>query len=273
MKKASIYWPTNLRHLRNRIKYSQDELAERLGITRSKLNAHENGLTVNPTAEDLIAFSSFFRMSIDTLLKVDLRNLSEIKLRELEMGNDSYATGAKLRVLATTINESNNENIEYVPIKARAGYLAGHTDPEFIASLPRFTMPHLPANRTYRMFPTVGRSMLPIPENCLVIAEYVQDWISLPNDALCILILKSAGADFVFKQVENKIKSSRSLLLKSLNSQEFEPYEVPVSDVLEIWRYVSYVSNEIPAGNVSLTQIAQSLRDIQVDIARISARA
>ena len=180
-------------------------------------------------------------MSIDSLLKVDLRNLSELKIRELESGNDGYATGTTLRVLATTVDGKNNENIEYVPIKAKAGYLAGHTDPEFIATLPRFTMPQLPANRTYRMFPTSGTS-----------------------------ILKSAGQDFVFKQVVNKIKQARMLLLKSLN-EEFTPYEVPIADVLEIWRYVSYVSDAVPAGNISLGQIAQSLKEIKVDVARIAA--
>ncbi len=272
MDKQTIFWSSNLRFLRNRKKWSQEELAEKLGVTRAKLNAHEHGKTVNPTADDLIAFSAFFRMSIDTLLKVDLRRLSELSLRELEAGNDGYATGTKIRVLATTIDSNNNENIEYVPIKAKAGYVAGHTDPEYIASLPRFTMPQLPANRTYRMFPTTGPSMLPIPEGSLIIAEYVQDWLSLKDDTLCVLILKSAGQDFVFKQVANRIKNDRLLLLKSLNP-EFAPYEVPVSDVLEIWRYVSYVSEEVPAGNISLGQIAQSLREIRVDVAKIAGQA
>ncbi len=115
--------------------------------------------------------------------------------------------------------------------------------------------------------------MLPIPEGALIIAEYVQDWTGLKDDTLCILILRSAGADFVFKQVENRIKTSRSLLLKSLNYEEFAPYEVPVADVLEIWRYVSYVSDAVPAGNITLGQIAQSLREIKVDVARMAASA
>ena len=55
MEKQPLFWSTNLRHLRSRKKWSQDELAEKLEITRSKLNAHENGKTINPTAEDLIA--------------------------------------------------------------------------------------------------------------------------------------------------------------------------------------------------------------------------
>jgi len=272
MEKQTVFWSTNLRHLRNRKKWSQDELAERLDITRSKLNAHENGKTLNPTAEDLVTFSNFFKMSIDSLLKIDMRNLSELKIRELESGNDGYAMGTKLRVLATTVDDKNRENIEFVPIKAKAGYLAGHSDPEFIASLPRFTMPHLPQNRTYRMFPTTGPSMLPIPENSLVIAEFVQDWLSIKNDTLCILILKSSGHDFVFKQVENQIRDHRRLVLKSLN-EEFKPYEVMVGDVLEIWKYVSYVSDAVPAGNISMGQIAQSLREIKVDIAKMASRS
>lgn len=270
MEQPTLFWSTNLRHLRSRKGWSQDELAGKLGITRSKLNAHENGKTVNPTAEDLIAFSGFFKMSIDSLLKVDMRKVSELKLRELESGNDHYATGTKIRVLATTVDKDNRENIEYVPIKAKAGYIAGHTDPEFIATLPRFSMPQLPANRTYRMFPTSGRSMLPIPEGSLIIADYVQDWTTLKDNTLCILVLKSAGADFVFKQVENRIKKDRTLLLKSLNYEEFQPYTVPVGDVLEVWRYVSYVSDEIPAGNITLGQIAQSLKEIKVDISRMA---
>src|SRR5690606_5142703 len=126
-----------------------------------------------PPVEDLLRFSAFYRLSIDTLLRVNLQKIGELKIRELEAGNDQFTTGTRLRVLATTVDSANNENIEFVPVKAKAGYLAGYNDPEFIATLPRFTMPQLPASRTYRMFPTSGKSMLPIPEGSLVIAEYV----------------------------------------------------------------------------------------------------
>jgi hypothetical protein len=203
------------------------------------------------------------------LIKVELASLSDHHLHDLEDGNDAFIIGRKLRVLTTTVNAQDKQNIEFVPVKARAGYFAGHSDPEYIAALPRFTMPHLPADKTYRMFPTTGRSMLPIPDGSLVIAEYVQDWFSIKNDTLCILILKSAGHDFVFKQVVNNIKTARSLTLKSLNTEEFKPYDVPVSDVLEIWKFMSYVSNEVPVGNISMSAIASALNEIRVDIKRL----
>lgn len=98
------FWASNLKFLRTRKKLNQNDLANKLGIKRSKLNVHENGQTKNPPVEDLIKFSNFFRMSIDTLLKVDISSLSELKIRELEAGNDLYVSGKNIRILATTIN-------------------------------------------------------------------------------------------------------------------------------------------------------------------------
>lgn len=72
--------------------------------------------------EALINFSNYFKISIDTLLRVDMSKLSDLQLRELELGYDSYVRGTKLRVLATTVDSKNRENIELVPAKAKAGY-------------------------------------------------------------------------------------------------------------------------------------------------------
>src|SRR5690606_17826512 len=83
-KSVPNYWATNIRHLRRRKRLSQDEMAFSLNVSRSKLNAHENGQTINPTVEDLVNFSSYFKLSIDNLIKTDLSKLSEVKLRELE---------------------------------------------------------------------------------------------------------------------------------------------------------------------------------------------
>ncbi len=44
-------------------------------------------------------------------MKVDLSRLGELKLRELEAGNDVYTTGTKLRVIAISVDPNNNENL------------------------------------------------------------------------------------------------------------------------------------------------------------------
>ena len=236
-----------------------------LGITRAKLNSHENGLSRNPPLEDLIKIADHFHIAVDTLLKVNLAKLGELKLRELEAGNDVYVSGGKIRVLSITVSPDNKENIEFVPRKAKAGYLAGHNDPEFIAQLPRFTLPHLPQNKTYRMFPTEGDSMLPIPENCLVITEYVADWTGLKNMP-CIVIMKSEQT-FLFKVV-TLVEANKSLLLHSLN-EEYQDREVWVGDVLEVWKYHSHITDNIPTDGGDMSRLLSYVQEIRADVKRL----
>ena len=243
MVNQKFFLKDNLRFLRERKKKTQDELSGELDISRSKLNALENGQTKNPQMDDLAKCSDYFKISIDSLIKIDLSKLGELRLRELEAGNDIYISGGKLRVLAISVDKNNKENIEYVPKKAQAGYAAGYNDPEYIGALPKFYIPNLPLNATYRMFPTEGRSMLPFPEGCDVVTTYVSDWNDLADDTDCIVILKSG--QFLFKAVDKRIERNRTMLLRSLNP-EFEDQEVPVGDILEIWKYYGHWTKERP---------------------------
>jgi transcriptional regulator with XRE-family HTH domain len=229
MVNQKFFLKDNLRFLRERQKKTQDDLAAVLNISRSKLNALENGQTKNPQMEDLTKCSEYFKVSIDSLIKIDLAKLGELKLREL--------------VLAISVDQNNKENIEYVPKKAQAGYVAGYNDPEFIGALPKFYIPNLPSNATYRMFPTEGRSMMPYPEGCDVVTTYVSDWTELANDSDCIVVLKSG--QFLFKAVDKRIEENRTILLRSLNP-EFQDQEVPVSEILEIWKYYGHWTKERP---------------------------
>ena len=264
MEPQKSFWAVNLKKLRTRKLLSQEVLAERLDISRSKYNAHENGQTVNPTVEDLFKVSEYFKMNIDTLLKTDLTKTSELKIRELEAGNNLYSNGSQLRVLAISTDKDNNENMEYVPVKAKAGYRTGYNDPEFIATLPKFSMPNLPKGSTYRMFPTTGDSMLPIPEGADIIGSFVQDWSQLKPKTLCIAILKGEQ-DLVFKQITNE---AESFLLESLN-KNYAPYKVPVSEVLEIWKFHSYQTKDLPELQTDLQSMAKAIREIQQDIQKM----
>ena len=262
MASQKIFWSSNLKFLRNRKKLSQDFLAEQLQIGRSKYNALESGQTVNPMLEDLLRISDYFNISIDTLLRINLSTLGELKLRELIAGNDAYKTGTQLRILSISVNKDNEENMEYVPIKAKAGYRSYFNDPEFIAGLPKFSLPNLPKNNTYRMFPTVGDSMLPIPEGSDIIARFVQDWHSLRARAMCIVILKG-DQDFVFKQVT--FEDNGEVLLESLN-KNYEPYRVPVSDVLELWQFYSYQTKDVPEVQTDLQVMAKAIKEMQEEL-------
>lgn len=262
MSTTTLFFHSNIRLLRERRKFSQEDISEVLNLSRNKLQALESGKTKNPSAQDLIKFSEYFKVSVDTLLKVDLTKLGDFKLKELQSGNDVYMTGSQIRVLAITVDKENRENTEYVPIKAKAGYQAGYNDPQYLAALPRFSLPNLPERGTFRMFPTVGDSMLPIPEGSDVIAEYVQDWKNLKPETPCIVILKG-NQDFVFKMVT--VQNDSQLLLKSLNSL-YQPFEVNSEDVLEIWKYYKHQTDTLPENETDLQQIKNLLVAVHSEV-------
>jgi len=263
--KTNIFFGSNVKFLRIRQKLTQEQLSQKLSMTRSKLNCIETGQTKSPSIEDMLKFSAHFKMSLDTLIKIDLSQLGELKLRELEAGNDIYIKGGNLRVLAITVDKENNENVEYVPVKAKAGYLSGFHDPDYIASLPKYSVPNLPKQGTFRIFPTEGDSMLPFPENTDITGEYIKDWQDIKPKTPCIVILKS-NQDFVFKMVT--LQKDRTFLLESMN-QVYEPYTVEVNDILEIWRFHSFSSKEIPEADSDLSVLLKEIQNIKTEISKM----
>jgi transcriptional regulator with XRE-family HTH domain len=232
------YFAANLALLRRRRRLSQQVLAAELGVSRSALSAWENG-TAEPSLEVLVGLATRWGIGLDRLVRQDLGALREHELAAIERGVDTDAQGNRLRVLATTVTPENEENVEVVTVQARAGYVSGYADPEFISALPRMSLPFLPGQRTYRAFPVVGDSMPPVPDGGYVVAEYLQDWQSVKQGKPCIVVTRNDGV--VFKQVFNHLHTEGNLELVSTNTQ-YAPYRVPAGEVLEVWTFVSYLS-------------------------------
>ncbi|MDA3906401.1 MAG: helix-turn-helix transcriptional regulator, partial [Bacteroidales bacterium] len=66
----------NIKLLRKRKRFTQDEVAQSLSMKRSTLSGYENEVA-HPNMQVLITFSDYFNVSIDTLIKVDLTKLAE----------------------------------------------------------------------------------------------------------------------------------------------------------------------------------------------------
>lgn len=263
-----MYFKTNIKFLRKRRGRTQDDVAHALNMKRSTLSGYENGIAY-PNISTLLVFSKFFNISIDTLIRIDLNELSESQLRQLESGNDVYIKGNKLRVLATTIDTENNENIELVPEKAKAGYRTGYADPEFISELPAFKLPFLSRERKYRTFHLKGDSMLPIPDGSWVTGEYVQDLRNIINGHAYIIFTMDDG--IVFKVVEDLVKEKKVLRLYSLNPL-YEPYDVHITDIKEMWKFVNYISNEVPDPVIPENHVMSTVAGLKQDLEKLKAR-
>lgn len=262
-----MYFAANIKFLRKRRDRTQDDVAAALNLKRSTLSGYENGVA-QPGIDILVAFSGYFNLSIDTLLKVDIIHLSESQLGELERGYDAYIKGSNLRVLTTTVDSGNRENIELVAEKAKAGYTTGYADPEYIGELPVFHLPFLSDKRKYRTFQLKGDSMLPIPDGSWVTGEFLQDWTNIISGKAYIVFTINDG--IVFKILENNIGNGK-LVLYSLNPL-YEPYEVHINEVKEIWKFVHYISSEIPEPVMPEKQIFQSIAVMKHDLERIKAK-
>ncbi|HBE41736.1 MAG TPA: DNA-binding protein [Bacteroidales bacterium] len=263
-----MYFTSNIKFLRKRRGRTQDDVAVALNLKRSTLSGYENGVA-QPGIDILVSFSRYFNLSIDTLLKIDISKLSESQLGELERGYDAYIKGSNLRVLATTVGTDDVENIELVPEKAKAGYTTGYADPEFIGELPHFRLPFLSGKRKYRTFQLKGDSMFPIPDGSWVTGEFVQDWNEIISGKAYIIFTLNDG--IVFKVVENNLKTDGKLALYSLNPI-YEPYEVHINEVKEIWKFVNYISSEIPDPVLPEKQLFQAVAAMKNDLQRLKAK-
>lgn len=255
----------NLKFLRKRKGVSQDDLATALNITRTSVSGYENG-TSEPPLKTLLKISDYFKLSTDHLLRSNLNIWQELKLQEEEKTFGTDLEGKKIRVLATTIGLDNEENIELVPEKAKAGYSTGYADPEYIKVLSTFRMPFLDRNKKYRSFQISGDSMPPVVEGSWVTGEYIQNWKLIKDGMPCIIITENDG--IVFKVVYNKVDSRGTFLLCSTNPF-YEPYEVKVNEIIEIWKFVNYISAELPEPNLPKETLTNTVYELQREVNEI----
>ena len=257
-----MYFDSNIKFLRNRKKLTQDQLSVALEIKRSTLNNYENGIS-GPSIQSLILLSDYFHVAIDTLLRVDLTKLRESQLYELEHGQDVFLKGSNIRVLATTIDRQNRDNIELVSEKAKAGYTNGFADPEYISELPVFQLPFLSPERKYRTFQISGDSMLPIPDSAWVTGEFVQDWNTIKDGEFYVVLTLNEG--LVFKQLKNELAERGCFRMISLN-KAYEPYELAATEIREIWKFVHYISRDVTDPPLTDNLIEQQLKELTEEI-------
>ncbi|MCB0814554.1 MAG: hypothetical protein KDB87_15515, partial [Flavobacteriales bacterium] len=81
-----------------------------------------------------------------------------------------------------------------------------------------------------------------------------------------IVVTKEEG--IVFKVVYDQLKEKGSLLLCSTNPL-YQPYEVPVGEVLEVWKFVHYISPELPEPNLTRDDLSRSVMDLQKEVSRM----
>jgi phage repressor protein C with HTH and peptisase S24 domain len=135
--------------------------------------------------------------------------------------------------------------------------------------LPVFNLPFLSKQKKYRTFQITGDSMFPIPEGSWVTGEYLQDWNEIISGQAYIIFTIDDG--IVFKVVENILKEEGALRLFSLNPL-YEPYEIHISAIKEIWHFVHYISKELPEPVLPQDELLKTVAGLKKDMSTLKLK-
>jgi hypothetical protein len=75
----------------------------------------------------------------------------------------------------------------------------------------------------------------------------------------------------VFKVAENNLQIGQKLTLVSLNPL-YDPYEIHVKDIREVWKFVHFVSSEIPEPNLPKDELTKTVISMQKDLKDIQMK-
>jgi len=243
----------NIKHLRRLKGLTQEQFADELKVSRSRIGSYEEGRS-EPPISMLINLSTYFNIPIDILVKNDLTKAKDFSF--IEVGNQ--------RVLfPITVDEAQQDMIEVVPVKASAGYLNGYADPEYIEQLEKIKLPFLPTGK-HRAFPIKGDSMLPLKEGAYVVAKFVEDINDIKNGSTYVLVTLNDG--IVYKRIYNHLDEDKTLLLVSDN-KSYSPYKVPINEIVEIWEFTCSINmKEYDESELKLSSILQMFNDLKVEL-------
>lgn len=247
----------NIKFLRKQAGHTQEQFANVVGIKRSVVGAYEEA-RAEPRLQTLMSIADVLGVTTDDLIATDLTKGMNAPQKQ------------RVRVLSITVDKEDNENIELVPQKAAAGYLNGYADPEYISELPKFHLPMLPPNATYRAFEITGDSMIPIQSGSIIIGKYLESFEDIRNGKTYILVTEKEG--IVYKRVFNYLNDKGKLYLVSDN-KSYSGYEIDPKDVMEVWEAKAYISIQFPdpesANELSLDKIAGMVVNLQHEVNEI----
>ena len=271
------YIGQNLQFLRKNKKLKQAEMPDIIGVSTTTWSDYENSKT-EPNLTTLLKISEFFEVDIDSLLRDDLRanvgsgnlipklptsespkksNLISNPYSNLNQNlSENFGSHPGWVPRVVTVDTAGNENVVLVPVKARAGYLSGYADAEYVEQLPAYRLPGL-NNGTFRMFEISGHSMHPTFEDKdIIIAKFVETPADIRDDRVYVVVSTESGV--VVKRVLNRIKADNKLILRSDNYKHRDQYPnlvINAEDVLEIWYGIAVITRHMPGPSDQYTRL------------------
>lgn len=218
---------------------------------------YEDGTSEAPY-EILKRISRYYEISIDILLCADVRKIRMDDLVKLEDNR---------LLLPITVNSEGDSFIEIVTHKAQAGYMNGYSDPEYIESLPRISLPFL-GSGLHRGFTVEGDSMPPHQDGDVIVGRYVESLRELSNGRTYIIMTKNDG--IVYKRL---IQNKKEVLIVESDEIFYSSYEIKASEVEQIWEFKCNLGKkDSKRVNVIPGSIEEMFLELKNDIRKLKSK-
>lgn len=214
----------NLKYLRKSKKQTQQEAAALVQVARTTWINFEQG-TQSPRVDTLEKIAAIYAVSLEDLVHHTLWEPGFAK-RQSRNSNEPPKDFPK-----------GKSGIPLIPAAAKAGYLQGYADPEFLDSLPYVQLPDL-RHGTFRAFSIEGDSMPPIHDGFIVVGQSVENLSTLKQNFRYIFITQSEG--ITFKRLAS-IEPSRQMLILCSDNPDYKPFILLFEEILEIWSFYSFI--------------------------------
>lgn len=165
-----------------------------------------------------------------------------------------------------TVDGAGRDNVVLVPVRARAGYLLGYGDPEYIQELPAYHFPML-RNGTFRAFEVDGHSMAPTLKNHdIVVGEYVEQVDHIKDDRIYIVVTKDDG--ILVKRLFYSNFEDNFIIAKSDNNNhldEFPPMDIALESIAELWYVKMFISTDLRMPN----ELSKRMNNLEADMIKL----
>jgi len=251
------YLTHNLKFLRKRHGYTQEEMAENLHLKKSTYASYETEEGNTPPAKTLHAIAKRFDVSTDSLFEVDYGALQ---------GQDLLKISAREVYFPVSVNADGQEMIDVVPAdhRAQAGYLSDYSDPSYIQTLPKISWDlGSYEGGTKRIFQISGDSMLPIPSQSYVLGVR-KTYEDLIQDQAYILI---TNHDIIFK----RIRTEGSHLHLISDNPIYPSQTISIDDVRQYWQANKVIMDLPEAASIAVTDLGQAISDTRNKVEEVLA--
>lgn len=271
----------NLIALREKKGETQVETASALNLSRSTYANYESELSL-PKIDVLGKITGHFGVTVDMLLFSDLTNVhlntgdkAPKKVQSvqpivqpsvhLKGKKEANAPGIHQGMPAVvTVDTSGRDNVVFVPVKARAGYLLGYGDGDYISTLPAYSIPGL-HGATYRAFEVDGHSMFnTLHDHDVVIAKWATS-ADFRDDRVFVIVTKTDGM-----LVKRCIFRDGKIIAKSDNNHkgEYPTIVLELAEVAEIWYVVQRWTRQLSQPG----EIFRRVIDLEAKMALLEGR-